>query len=201
MHDREATEMSRSLKWTLTISLLSLLTVPVAAQWEDDWYMGDVPYVPSPNAVVDAMLELAEVTASDTVYDLGSGDGRIVITAVKKYGARGVGIDLNPARIEEAEANAKSAGVSDKAKFREGDLFKADFSEATVVTLYLLSTVNQKLKPRLLKELKPGTRVVSHRFSMGEDWEPVKQIDVDGRPIYLWTIPDRPAETGDVNAQ
>ncbi len=193
--------MSRILKWTLAIPLLALLVAPLTAQWEDDWYMGDVPYVPTPNSIVEAMLDLAEVTANDIVYDLGCGDGRIVITAVKKYGARGVGIDLNPARVEEAEANAKAAGVSGKARFREGDLFKADFSEATVVTLYLLSTVNQKLKPRLLNELRPGTRVVSHRFSMGEDWKPEKQIKVENRPIYLWTIPERPAHEGDVKTQ
>jgi cyclopropane fatty-acyl-phospholipid synthase-like methyltransferase len=193
--------MSRILKLTLAISLFTLLVTPATAQWDDDWNMGDVPYVPTPTSIVEAMLELANVTANDVVYDLGCGDGRIVITAVQKYGARGVGIDLNPKRVEEAEANAKAAGVSDKAKFREGDLFKADFSEATVVTLYLLSTVNEKLKPRLLNELKPGTRVVSHRFSMGEDWEPEKQINVEDRPIYLWTIPKRPATAASVKAQ
>ena len=148
----------------------------------------DVPYVPSPNPVVEGMLKLAGVKAGDTVYDLGCGDGRIVITAAKTYGAKGVGVDINPERIEEARANAKSAKVEDKVKFEENDLFKANIANATVVTLYLLPDVNVRLKPKLLKELKPGTRIVSHSFDMG-DWKPEKDELIEGRHIYLWTVP------------
>jgi ubiquinone/menaquinone biosynthesis C-methylase UbiE len=148
----------------------------------------DVPYVPSPNPVVEGMLKLAGVKSGDTVYDLGCGDGRIVITAAKTYGAKGVGVDINPERIEEARANARSAKVEDKVKFEENDLFKANISNATVVTLYLLPDVNVRLKPKLLKELKPGTRIVSHSFDMG-DWKPEKDELIEGRHIYLWTVP------------
>jgi ribosomal protein L11 methylase PrmA len=124
------------------------------------------------------------------VYDLGCGDGRIVISAARKYGARGVGIDLNPARIEEARANALSAGVSDRVSFEVNDLFDADIRNATVVALYLLPDANIRLRPRLLRDLKPGTRVVSHSFNMG-DWKPDKEQMVDGDHVYLWTIPNR----------
>jgi ubiquinone/menaquinone biosynthesis C-methylase UbiE len=148
----------------------------------------DVPYVPSPNPVVEGMLKLAGVKSGDTVYDLGCGDGRIVITAAKTYGAKGVGVDINPERIEEARSNAKSAKVEDKVKFEENDLFKANIANATVVTLYLLPDVNVRLKPKLLKELKPGTRIVSHSFDMG-DWKPEKDELIEGRHIYLWTVP------------
>lgn len=148
----------------------------------------DVPYVPTPQPVVDRMLELAKVGKDDVVYDLGSGDGRIVITAAKKYGARGVGFDLNPERIAEARANAKEAGVEDKVEFRQQDLFKADLSKADVVTLYLLTSVNYKLRPQLWKQLDVGTRVVSHAFDMGEEWPPEHTEQVDGSKIYYWTI-------------
>lgn len=148
----------------------------------------DVPYVPTNQKVVDAMLELAGVNAKDVVYDLGCGDGRIVVTAAKKYGASGRGIDIDPERIREARENAKKAGVEDKVEFIEGDLFESDVSEASVVTLYLLSSVNMKLRPMLLKQLKPGTRIVSHAFDMG-DWEPDETRTVDGARIYLWTVP------------
>jgi len=148
----------------------------------------DVPYVPSPNPVVDGMLKLAGVTATDTVYDLGCGDGRIVIAAAKSYGAKGVGVDINPERIEEARVNAKNAKVEDKVRFEENDLFRANIANATVVTLYLLPDVNERLKPKLMKELKPGTRIVSHSFDMG-DWKPDRDELIDGRHIYLWTIP------------
>ena len=148
----------------------------------------DVPYVPTPQEVVDRMLELAKVGKKDVLYDLGCGDGRIVVTAAKKYGARGMGIDLDPTRIAEAKENAKKAGVQDRASFRVGDLFKTDVSEATVVTLYLLPTVNAKLRPQLWKQLKVGTRVVSHAFDMGAEWPPEKTDEVGGRKIYYWTI-------------
>jgi predicted RNA methylase len=122
----------------------------------------DVIFVPTPQEVVDAMLKLAKVTKNDVIYDLGSGDGRIPITAAKTYGARGVGIDIDPQRIREANENLKAAGVGDRVKFLNQDLFTADISEATVVTLYLLPSLNLKLLPRLNSQLKPGTRVVSH---------------------------------------
>ena len=150
----------------------------------------DVPYVPTRQTVVDAMLNLAKVTDKDVVYDLGCGDGRIVITAAKQYGATGTGIDLNPERIKEANENAKAAKVTDKVKFEQADLFKTDFSKASVVTLYLLPAVNLKLKPILLKQLKPGSRIVSHAFNMG-DWEPEQKIMVDGSTLYLWTVPEK----------
>lgn len=152
----------------------------------------DVPYVPTPDSVVARMLEVAKVGSGDLLYDLGSGDGRIVITAAQKYGARGVGYDLNPKRIEESNENARKAGVTDRVRFEQKDLFEADLSGATVVTLYLLPSVNLKLRPKLLKDLAPGTRVVSHNYGMG-DWEPVSvdEIDVDGAKhfVYYWVVP------------
>ncbi len=148
----------------------------------------NAPYVPSSDKVVNAMLKLAGVNNSDVVYDLGCGDGRIVILAAKEYGARGTGIDLNPKRIEEASANARKAGVESLVKFEVNDLFAADIHSATVVALYLLPDVNLRLRPKLLKDLKPGTRVVSNSFGMG-DWKADKEQVVDGNHIYLWTIP------------
>jgi SAM-dependent methyltransferase len=147
----------------------------------------DVIYVPTPDYVVEAMLKMANVTASDVVYDLGSGDGRIPITAAQKYGARAVGIDINPQRIKEANENLAKATVGDKVKFLNQDLFETDLSEATVITLYLLPSLNQKLMPKL-KQLRPGTRIVSHSFDMGTAWPPEKTEDVRGRVIYYWTI-------------
>src|SRR5512133_1071904 len=151
----------------------------------------DVPFVPTPEPVVEEMLKLANVHKGDVLYDLGSGDGRIVITAAKKFGIRGVGIDLNPERIKEAQENAKTAGVADRVTFKQQDLFQADISKATVVTMYLLPSVNLKLKPKLFKELKPGTRLVSHDFDMGE-WKPEKTVEKEGHKIYFWTIPAVP---------
>ena len=148
----------------------------------------DVIYVPTPQDVVDAMLKVANVSGSDTVYDLGCGDGRIVVTAAKVYGAHGVGVDIDPRRVAEANANVKAAGVGDKVRIIEGDLFEVALSPATVVTLYLLPSLNLKLQPKLFNELKPGTRIVSHAFDMG-DWKPEQQLDVNGRNVYFWTIP------------
>jgi len=148
----------------------------------------DVIFVPTPQEVVDAMLKLAKVTKNDVVYDLGSGDGRIPITAAKTYGARAVGIDIDPQRIREANENLKIAGVSDRVKFLNQDLFTTDISEATVVTLYLLPSLNLRLLPKLNSQLKPGTRVVSHSFDMGSA-KPVETLNVNGRTIYFWTIP------------
>lgn len=156
----------------------------------------DVPYVPTPQPVVEAMLKLGEVKAGDILYDLGSGDGRIPVTAAKLYGVRGTGIDINPERIADAEKNAKEQGVTDKVQFRNQDLFEADISDATVVTLYLLPSINLKLRPKLWKDLKPGTRIVSHSFDMGE-WEPEKRIEVDGRYLYLWRVPSTPPNLKD----
>ena len=152
----------------------------------------DVIYVPTPPEVVKAMLETAGVTAKDLVYDLGCGDGRIVIEAAKTYGARGVGIDIDPERIKEATANAAKAGVGDRVKFIQADLFETDLRPATVVTLYLLESLNLKLQPKLVSELKPGTRIVSHAFSMGP-WTPDQELTVEGRRVYLWKIPPKAA--------
>ena len=148
----------------------------------------DVIYVPTPHEVVDDMLRLANVGKNDILYDLGSGDGRIPIAAAKKFGIKAVGIDIDPERIREATDNAKKAGVSHLVTFRQEDLFKADFGEATVVTLYLLPDLNVKLRPRLWDELKPGTRIVSHQFEMGT-WKPEKKLESNGRTVYFWTIP------------
>lgn len=150
----------------------------------------DVIFVPTPQEVVEDMLRLANVRKGDILYDLGSGDGRIAVTAAKKYGIRAVGIDIDPERIREANANAGKAGVTRLVQFRQEDLFKADFKEATVVTLYLLPDLNVKLRPRLWNELKPGTRIVSHQFEMG-GWKPEKKLESNGRSIYLWTVPPK----------
>ena len=149
----------------------------------------DVIYVPTPQPVVDAMLELARVKRTDVVYDLGSGDGRIVITAAKKYGASGVGIEIDPALVKQARANAAAAGVSSRVRFVTRDLFTADLSKASVVTLYLLQSINERLRPKLVRELKPGTRIVSHVFNMGPEWPPEKTLTVDRSRLFLWTLP------------
>jgi SAM-dependent methyltransferase len=151
----------------------------------------DVPYVPTPQAAVDAMLDVAQVKASDIVYDLGSGDGRIVITAAKKYGARGVGIEIDPALVKKARDNAAAAGVSDRVRFVTEDLYTSSISDATVVTLYLLQSINERLRPKLIRELKPGARIVSHMFNMGPEWPPEKTLEVDRSRIYFWTVPSR----------
>lgn len=163
---------------------------PVLAQAAPPARGPDVIFVPTPNDVVNKMLELARVTAKDIVYDLGCGDGRIVITAAQKFGARGVGIDIDPQRIREARDNASRGKVNDKVRFVQGDLFEADISEATVVTLYLLTELNLKLRPKLMSDLQPGTRVVSHAFAMG-DWKPERSETVNGSSVYLWRIPPR----------
>jgi SAM-dependent methyltransferase len=151
---------------------------------------GDVPFVSTPERVVERMLALAKVGPQDVVYDLGSGDGRIVIAAARKHGARGVGIDIDPQRVKEGRDNARRAGVADRVEFREGNLFKADISDATVVTLYLMTGVNLQLRPKLLNELKPGTRVVSHAFGMG-DWKPAAIERVGTTTLYYWVVPER----------
>ncbi|BAU49064.1 RNA methyltransferase [Sulfurifustis variabilis] len=153
----------------------------------------DVPYVPTPEPVVREMLQLAKVGPNDMVYDLGSGDGRIVIMAAKEFGARGVGVDIDPARIAEARENARRAGVADKVRFVQGNLFDVDLRPATAVTLYLLPSVNLQLKPKLLRELRPGTPVVSHAWDMGTDWEPEAERTVSDRKVFLWHVPRRTA--------
>lgn len=151
----------------------------------------DIHYVPTSNGVAAAMLTLARTTSSDVVYDLGSGDGRIVILAAKKFGARGVGVELDAKLVQDAAKNARKAGVADRVTFRQGDLFKTDLSGATVVTLYLSNSINMRLRGILQTQLKPGARIVSHRFTMG-DWKPEAEQRLEGTSIYLWTIPSRP---------
>jgi SAM-dependent methyltransferase len=192
------------------VSLVAALTVVFLSCAPAQQIEPEVPFVPTPEKVVAEMLKMAQVGKNDVLYDLGCGDGRIVITAAKEFGCRGVGIDIDPRRIRESQKNAAKAGVSDRVQFFQMDLFEADISEATVVTLYLLSEVNLRLRPKLLRELQPGTRVVSHEFSMG-DWEPdasssVKTGDAkdpqvldywdssiadywDLHNVYLWIIP------------
>jgi SAM-dependent methyltransferase len=180
-----------------SFALLVLFTPLEGAQTRQARHQVDVPYVPTTEEAVKAMLKLADVTKTDTVYDLGCGDGRIVIAAAKEYGAHGVGIDINPQRIQEAEGNAKKAGIEKLVRFEESDLFDADIHEATVVTLFLLEKVNLKLRPKLLKDLKPGTRIISNTFGMG-DWKPDRELTV-GDPseesfshrLCLWIVPQR----------
>lgn len=171
---------------------LAAAGLPFAAGAQPARRTPDVVYVPTPQEVVDTMLRLAKITKDDLVYDLGCGDGRIVISAARRFGARGVGIDIDPDRIKEANANAKAAGVANRVKFTNADLFETDFSAATVVTLYLLPSLNLKLRPKLLTELKPGTRLLSHDFDMG-DWVPDQRVDVGNRTVYFWRIPNRKA--------
>jgi SAM-dependent methyltransferase len=148
----------------------------------------DVHYVPTPMPVVDKMLELARIQRGDTVFDLGCGDGRIVIEAVKRFGALGVGIDLDPVRIDEARANAAREGVQQRVEFRVGNLFDADLSSANVVTLYLLQSINERLRPQLWRQLRVGSRVVSHDFSMGAAWPPERSVEVANAIVHAWTI-------------
>ena len=168
----------------------ALLLAPAAEATETTIPRLDVPYVPTPMPVVDAMLDLGRVGRNDVLYDLGCGDGRIVVRAASRFGCKGVGVDLNPQRVEEALDNARRANVSALTRFEVGDVFQFDFSPATVVTMYLLPAVNLKLRPRLLKELKPGTRIVSHDFDMG-DWTPEATRDTGRSRVYLWTVPTR----------
>jgi SAM-dependent methyltransferase len=175
------------IAWPVAVLVL-LAAIPAAAQHAPQPL--DVPFVPTPADAVAAMLKLAGVRKDDVVYDLGSGDGRIVIAAARR-GARGVGIDIDPARIAEGERNARAAGVASRVRFVRQDLFDADLGDATVVTLYLLPRVNQRLRPKLLAELKPGTRVVSYGFDMG-DWAPERTVEIGSSTLYLWVIPQRP---------
>ena len=183
------------------VALAAILSASIlAAQSAKPARTPDVPYVPTTEKAVEQMLKLASVKKSDVVYDLGCGDGRIVIAAAKTFGARGVGIDINPERIKEAKENARKAGVEHLVRFEENDLFEANIKEATVVTLFLLPQINLKLKPKLMADLRPGTRVVSNTFDMG-DWKAEKETSLDddddseysglSKKFFLWTIPAR----------
>ena len=172
-----------------------MLPLPAALAWQvtprGAARPPDIFFVPTAEAVADEMLQLAGITSSDVVYDLGSGDGRIVMLAAQKYRVRGVGIEIQPHLIERARAIAREAEVTERVRFVEGDLFTADISEATIVTIYLSPTVNAKLEPKLRSELRPGTRIVSHQFTIGK-WPPEKTVAArDGTDLYLWTIPPR----------
>jgi ubiquinone/menaquinone biosynthesis C-methylase UbiE len=149
----------------------------------------DVIFVPTPPEVVEAMMKLAGVTSKDVVYDLGCGDGQIVTAAARDFGATAVGIDINPVRVKEANERVNKAGVQGKVKILNEDLFTADISQASVVTLYLLQTLNEKLIPKLNKELKPGTRIVSQTFTMGEKYPAEKTVQAGYTSVYLWTVP------------
>ncbi len=177
------------------ICVIIFLTLSLPARQQEHWdyaFKWDVPYVPTPAEVVNRMLEMANVGPSDILYDLGCGDGRIVITAASRFGTKCVGVDIDPERIEECNANAKKANVEDLVTFLNQDLFKTDVSKASVVTLYLLRSVNLRLRPKLFEELKPGTRVVSHDFSM-DDWKADEREDVlvndRKHTVFFWVIP------------
>ena len=175
----------RPRRFAAVLSTLCILVGTAAAQEEVTL---DVPYVQTPQEVVDKMLEMGMVTEKDYVIDLGSGDGRTPITAATRYKARGFGVDIDPKRVAEANENAKKAGVTDRVSFRQQDLFKTSIGEASVLTMYLLQRVNLELRPRILKELKPGSRVVSHAFDMG-DWLPDQHEMMGYRHLYMWIVP------------
>ena len=168
-----------------TLLLVTLLLVPVAGRAQD--VHPDIHYVPTSNGVIDAMFRLAMPTADDVLYDLGSGDGRIVIAAAKRFGLRGVGVEIDPALVKKATENARKAGVEDKVRFVQADLFRTDISPATIVTLYLSPSINMRIRSKLQAELRDGARIVSNRFDMG-DWKPDAQEKADGRRVYLWRI-------------
>jgi tRNA G37 N-methylase Trm5 len=182
----------------LLVSAAILLVVAVAAaQSPMPDKQPEVPYVPTADRVLDQMLDVAKITKQDVVFDLGCGDGRIVIAAAKRFGARGVGIDIDPQRIKEANENARAAGVQNQVTFILQDLFEANISTATVVMMYLLPEVNLRLRPKLLAELKPGTRIVSHNYDLG-DWKPLRTIEVkqvettnSDHTVYFWVVPPR----------
>ena len=178
--------------WAFAIALVAVQPAAALAQQaaNETARTPDVPYIPTPDVIVQKMLTMAHVGKNDIVYDPGCGDGRIVIAAVKQFGARGVGIDIDPARIQDARENAVKAGVADRVTFLNQDLFQSDLREATVVMLYLFQSLNLQLRPKLLAELKPGSRIVSHAFDMG-DWKPEEKVQLEGRLVYKWTVPKR----------
>ena len=184
----------RVLGFPVLLAVLALASPSALQELQWPQFRGyDVPFVPTPPEVVDEMLRLAEVKAGDLLYDLGCGDGRIVIAAAERFGIKAVGIDIDPVRITESNENAAKAGVADKVRFIQQNLFEADFKDASIVTMYLLTSVNLRLRPKLLAELKPGTRLVSHSFDMGE-WKPDKTSLVttsyaDQRDVHYWVVP------------
>jgi predicted O-methyltransferase YrrM len=182
----------------LSLLLVAAVAVGVHAQTAAPQKTPDVQFVPTDEKIVTRMLEMAKVTKTDHLIDLGSGDGRIVITAAKRYGARGMGVEIDPALVQRARENARAAGVADRATFVEGDLFEANIRDATVITLYLLPDLNMRLRPKLLSDLKPGTRIVSHNYDLG-DWKPAQTatLSVDGiqHTVYFWVVPPRAAGT------
>ena len=182
--------MKTLIAFMAAIAIAAPASLLAQAQRQPASQTPDVIFVPTPQDVVEDMLRLADVKKGDVLYDLGSGDGRIAITAARKYGIRATGIDIDPDRIREANENAKKAGVTNLVQFRNENLFTADFKDATVITLYLLPDLNVKLRPKLWDELKPGTRIVSHQFEMGT-WKPEKRLESNGRTIYFWTVPPR----------
>ncbi|MGE0459993.1 MAG: cyclopropane-fatty-acyl-phospholipid synthase family protein [Vicinamibacterales bacterium] len=180
--------MSRAGIW---LSLLAGLSAAALAQ-QPPAGGPDAFFVPTRTAVADAMLRLAKVTSADVVYDLGSGDGRIVVLAAQKYGARGVGVEIDPGLVARAREAARDGQVADRVRFVEGDLFTAEISEATVVTIYLSTLANRRLAPRLYRELRPGARIVSQQFDLGPAWEPDRRVHADDADLFLWTVPSRP---------
>ena len=182
----------------LSLLLAAAVAVGVHAQTAPPQKAPDVQFVPTDEKIVTKMLEMAKVTKTDHLIDLGSGDGRIVITAAKRYGARGVGVEIDPVLVQKARENAQAAGVADRATFVEGDLFEANIRDATVITMYLLADINMRLRPKLLNDLKPGTRIVSHDYDLG-DWKPAQTatVSVGGmqHTVYLWVVPPRAAGT------
>jgi SAM-dependent methyltransferase len=184
----EKKETMRSAKKISLMMLFFVLAATMLFAQQKPLREPDVVFVPTPQEVVDQMMKLANVHAGDVLYDLGCGDGRTVITAAK-LGARAIGIDINPVRIQESNDNAAKNGMTGKVTFRLEDLFEANFKDASVITLYLLPSLNVKLRPKLWSDLKPGTRIVSHDFDMG-GWKPEKTIDVDGHTLYFWTVPE-----------
>jgi len=183
--------ISRNIVAAFAAALFAAASVAHAQQSDFKPYVGqqgkDVVWVPTPDEVVERMLTMAQTKPEDYVIDLGAGDGKIAIAAAKKFGARSMGVEFNPEMVAFAQKNAKAAGVTDKAQIVHGDIFATDFTQATVLTMYLLPSLNMKLRPQILA-LRPGTRVVTHAFNM-EDWEPDESTDVDGRRVYLWIVP------------
>jgi len=182
----------------LSLLLAAAVAVGVHAQPPAPQKTPDVPFVPTGEKIVTKMLEMAKVTNTDHLIDLGSGDGRIVITAAKRYGARGVGVEIDPALVHDARENARAEGVADRATFVQGDIFEANIRDATVITMYLLPDVNMRLRPKLLNDLKPGTRIVSHNYDLG-DWKPAQTATVTvgstQHIVYFWVVPPRAAGT------
>ena len=185
--------MSRAIPRSVAVTFAAamLAAAPIACAQQFKPYVGqqgkDVVWVPTPDEVVERMLNMAQTKSNDYVIDLGAGDGKIAITAAKKFGARALGIEYNPDMVAHAQSNARAAGVTGKAQIVQGDIFATDFTQATVLTMYLLPSLNMKLRPQILA-MRPGTRVVAHAFNM-EDWEPDETSDIDGRRAFLWIVP------------